>query len=181
MGDYKDLFLVSSFAAFFIIYIFYCSASFERYIFSKHHGLVTYAAISLYFIFIPTILTVFSVGTVTLLFKAFWGAVPIPWIIPILCFICYIIMLISPSSLVSKYKKLGYWTSGLLLFLTAGGVVIMYFDPWWNHQFSLTLHGKFPSIGILLAVSNGLVLFVEVIFKLFKRNRKEGESRAEIQ
>ncbi|MEC1525677.1 hypothetical protein P9D43_27110 [Neobacillus niacini] len=151
----------------YLVFFFICLVCFDRYFFQKNIGILSYFYILVYSMFIPMTHTVFFTGSAIIMFNAFYGSVPFSWTVPVLCILAALILGIVPTSLSGKTKGLNACLVITPTVLFVAGVFVMVLDPWWNQQLSKHLHPSFPSLGLLLLISNGSMLLSHLSWILF--------------
>ncbi|MEH7274240.1 hypothetical protein [Neobacillus vireti] len=151
----------------YLVFFFICLVCFERYFFRKNKGILSYFYILVYSMFIPLTHTVFFAGAAIVMFKAFYGSVPFSWSLPVFCILAALILGIVPTSLSGQTKGLNVCLVITPTVLLLAGVFVMVLDPWWNQQLSTHLHPSFPSLGLLLLISNGSMLLSHLSWILF--------------
>jgi hypothetical protein len=153
----------------YLVFFCICLVCFDRYFFRKNKGMFSYFYILVYSLFIPLTHTVFFAGAAILMFKAFHGFVPFSWSIPVFCSFGALILGIVPTRLSGETKGLNACLAITPSVLFLVGVFVMVVDPWWNQQLSKNLHPSFPSLGLLLLISNGSMLLGHLKQVLFSR------------
>jgi hypothetical protein len=151
----------------YLVFFFICFVCFDRYFFQKNKGVLSYLYILVYSVFIPITHTVFFAGAAIVMFKAFYGSVPFSWTVPVFCILSALLLGIVPTSLAGKTKGLNAFLVITPTVLFVAGVFVMVLDPWWNRQLSTNLHPSFPSLGLLMLITNGFMLLVHVSWMLF--------------
>lgn len=170
------LYLSGLYAFMMFIFFIFSAISFDRYLFKRNYGVLSYLAILFYFAIIPVTHSVFTVGASAVVMKAFHGTIPFSWSLPIFCYLGAIILASTPQGLLQQSKGLTIWLIIVPIILICIGIMIATNDPWWNGQISRNIHSSIPSIGMIMVVSN-VSFLISTIIMLFIRSRKDKQLR----
>lgn len=157
MIRFIEITTVIFYAITYTLFFLSCSFFFQRYIFEKNNIFLPVLTAA-YIMVVPITYSVFSVGSITILFKVYLNSVPLSPLIPAFCLVGIIILAFEPINLVIQSKQLIYsvYISSIISLIL--GIYIMSSNPWWNQQLAQNVYRNFPSIGLMMIVGNSFVI-----------------------